>query len=185
VRKIDGADHYYVFWRHYLPEARIDEPETRHYHGWEKDGWLIKTSGNMIDQNLIEKDILEDANRFKIAESAFDSWGSEGITGTLQTEGMVVLTVPMITKHLSAPMKWIDGLLKDGRIHHNGDPVAAWGVNNVVVKPDHNDNWFPRKPGDRRKKTDPALALILAVGRAHLANPVQSSPYETRGVIAL
>ena len=71
----------------------------------------------------------------------------------------------MKVKHLSAPMKYTDGLLKSGRIHHDGDPVLAWGVNNVEVKPDHNDNWFPRKQ-NRTKKTDPAVALILAMSRA-------------------
>jgi phage terminase large subunit-like protein len=35
-------------------------------------------------------------------------------------------------------------------------------------KPDQNDNWFPRKPASKAKKTDPAVAMIIAAYRAML-----------------
>jgi phage terminase large subunit-like protein len=165
-RVIAGEEHYYCFWRHYLPEAVIEQPEKPHYQGWHRAGWLIATPGNMIDQNRIEQDIIEEASAHVSREVAFDPWGAPGIIAALQNEGFTVLTIAHQARHLSAPMKWIDGLLRSGRLHHNADPVAAWGVNNVEVKPDQNDNWFPRKPVNRAKKTDPAMAMILAVARA-------------------
>jgi phage terminase large subunit-like protein len=164
-RNIDGKDHFYAFWKHYLPENVINEPENRHYQGWLAAGQIIATDGNMIDQARIEADILAEAELYHHLETAFDPWGAPGIIGNLQNEGFEVLTVRLTAQFLSAPMKYIDGLLKDGRLHHDGDPVAAWGVNNVEVKPDQNDNWFPRKQ-NRYKKTDPGIALILAMCRA-------------------
>jgi len=164
-RVIGGDEHYYAFWRHFLPEGVIESPENKHYQGWARQGWLQKTSGSMIHQPAIERLLLADAERHLIKEVAFDQWGAPGIIGNLQNEGFEVLIVPLQARHLSAPMKWIDGLVKCRRLHHNGDPVAAWAVNNVEVKPDQNDNWFPRKQ-NRAKKTDPAIALILAVSRA-------------------
>jgi len=166
-RKLADGEHYYFFWRHYLPSAIIDDPDNKHYQGWHRDGWIIKTDGSMIDQDLIERHILEDSEKYAQEEIAFDPWGAPGIIGALQGHGLEVLTVQLQARFLSAPMKWVDGLLKSGRIHHNGDPVATWGVSNVEVKPDHNDNWFPRKQ-NRSKKTDPAIAMILAVARAML-----------------
>lgn len=175
-RVIDGEEHYYFFWRHYLPEKVIAEPENKHYQGWEKQGWITRTSGAMIDHDVIFNDTIKDAELYAPScvdektgnvtqQVAIDQWGAAGISGNLEREGFTVVAVPMQVRHLSAPMKWIDGLLKAGRLHHNGDPVAAWAVNNVTVKPDQNDNWFPRKQS-RAKKTDPAVAMIVAVSRA-------------------
>ncbi len=169
-REIDGVDHYYAFWRHYLPEATIAEPDHKHYQGWRREGWLIATDGSMIDQALIEEDILADTETFRVEEVAIDNWGSPGIAAALANAGLTVVRFPQQVQHLSAPMKFIDGLVKAGRIHHCGDPVATWGISNVQVKPDRNDNWFPRR-GARKKKIDPAVALIMAMARAMVMEP--------------
>jgi len=180
---IAGVEHYYFFWRHYLPETVIHEPENRHYQGWTREGWITATDGSMIDQGKIEADILEDAEKYPQREVAFDPWGAPGIIGNLQNEGFEVLTIPLQARSLSAPMKWIDGLLKSGRLHYNGDPVATWAVSNVEVKPDQNDNWFPRKQS-RAKKTDPAIAMILATARM-MVDQHEESVYEKRGIVVI
>lgn len=167
-REIAGQTHYYAFWRHYLPAEVTAEPDNKHYQGWVRDGWLIETPGSMIDQKQIQDDIVSDSTRFRTMEVAIDNWGAPGISAALELQGLTVVRIPQNVQHLSAPMKFIDGLVKSGRFHHNGDPIAAWGVSNVQVKPDRNDNWFPRR-GNRKKKIDPALALILAVCRAMTA----------------
>lgn len=169
-RFIDGELHYYAFWRHYLPEKVIADPENRHYQGWKREGWLIETSGSMIDQAQIEADLVKDAEICAPREVCIDAWGSPGISASLADKGFEVVRIPQLPSHLSAPMKFVDGLVKSGRIHHCGDPVATWGVSNVQVKPDRNDNWFPRR-GSREKKIDPAIALLNAMARAMVAQP--------------
>ena len=166
-RAVEGVDHFYAFWRCYLPEARINEPENRHYLGWQRDGFLIESPGSMIDQKLIEDAIVGDMDKFQCMEIGIDDWGSAGITPNLQAAGLNVIRVPQMPKHLSAPMKFIDGLVQSKRIHFNGDPVATWGISNVSVKLDRNENWFPRR-GAKKKKIDPALMLIIAMSRAML-----------------
>ena len=166
-RAVDGEEHYYAFWQHYLPEAVIADPENKHYQGWKREGCLTETAGSMIDQERIEADVVADAERYRTMEVALDAWGSPGISAALAKSGFVVVRIPQQVQHLSAPMKLIDGLVKSRRLHHNGDPVALWGVSNVQVKPDRNENWFPRR-GSRKKKIDPAIALIMAVARASL-----------------
>lgn len=164
-RAIDGLDHFYYFWRHYLPEETIQVPENKHYQAWQRAGLLIATDGSMIDQKRIETDLVEDRDRFQMEELAIDNWGAAGFAPAMEVHGFTVVRIPMNVQHLSAPMKYIDGLNKAGRLHHNGDPVATWAVGNVGVKPDANDNWFPRR-GARAKKIDPALAMIMATARA-------------------
>jgi phage terminase large subunit-like protein len=164
-RQLDGVAHYYAFWRHYLPAETIAEPENKHYQGWKREGWLTETDGSMIDQAKILADVQADSELSRVLEVAIDDWGSPGISAALENDGFTVARIPQKVTHLSAPMKFLDGLVQAGRLHHCGDPVAAWGVSNVQVKPDRNDNWFPRR-GSRKKKIDPALALIMAMCRA-------------------
>ena len=39
------------------------------------------------------------------------------------------------------------------RLHHTGDPVLTWGVGNIMVKPDANENVFPRKENSREQRS--------------------------------
>jgi len=176
-RQINGKDHFYPFWRCYLPEARINEPENRHYQGWKREGWLIESPGNMIDQALIERGCTEDMENFRCGELGIDDWGAAGIAPKLEQAGFTVIRVPQNVKHLSAPMKFIDGLVQSGRVHHCGDPVATWGISNVSVKPDLNDNWFPRRTA-KKKKIDPALMFIIAMSRAMLPTLQQDEKFQ-------
>lgn len=173
-RELAGLDHYYAFWRFYLPEARIDDPENKHYQGWKREGYITATPGNMLDQALIEQDILADQALFRMSEIGIDAWGAPGISANMQNAGLTVIAVPQNVAHLSGPMKFIDGLVQSKRLHHCGDPVATWGVSNVSVKPDRNENWFPRRTA-KKKKIDPALMLIIAMSRAMLANEAQGT----------
>ena len=62
-------------------------------------------------------------------------------------------------------MKSLDALILSNRIHHDGDPVLAWMLSNVVGKLDHKGNVYPRKERTENK-IDSAVALIMALGVA-------------------
>lgn len=164
-RQIGGKWHYYVFTRHWLPEAAVQKPENDKYRAWVEQGCLVQTPGNMIDLRLIQDDILSDAEQVRIGEIAMDAWGSREIAPALQQEGFTVIDVPMQTRHLSEPMKHIHALLEDGCFHHDGNLAATWMFSNVEVQEDRNENIFPRK-AKPELKIDAAVATILAVGRA-------------------
>ncbi len=55
----------------------------------------------------------------------------------------------------------------------------TWAIGNVMVKPDANENEFPRKENSA-SKIDPASALFNAMVRAPL-NAAGRSVYEERG----
>ncbi len=167
-RTIDGAAHFYAFGDYYVPEATAQEPRNRHYQGWVQDGWLVATDGEAIDQERIKADLLADARRFEVREAGFDQWGATKLIQELQAEGLPVVEIPQNVKHLSEPMKQLEAALKAGRFHHDGNPCLAWMMGNVTVKPDANENIFPRKERPENK-IDGAVALIMAFGRAVLA----------------
>jgi phage terminase large subunit-like protein len=91
----------------------------------------------------------------------------------------------MNTRNLSEPMKWVEAMIRAGRLHHNGDPVLAWMMANVTAKVDANENVFPRKERPENK-IDGAVALILAMGRALADNGGGADTvYHDRGLLVL
>jgi hypothetical protein len=66
--------------------------------------------------------------------------------------------------NFSEPTKELDALMRSGRIVHDGDPVLAWMLGNVVGHYDAKENAYPRKERPENK-IDGAIALIMALGR--------------------
>jgi phage terminase large subunit-like protein len=163
-REIDGKKHYYAFSTNYLPEAAVQRPENSHYRGWVAAGHLIETPGNMTDLNQIQEDILDDVARFGVNEVAKDPYGGHQLGSNLAMEGVQVVDVPQRVAYLSDPMKDLAALVDAGQFHHDGNPAFVWMLANVEVKPDNNENIFPRKQSPD-KKTDAAIGLIVSHGR--------------------
>jgi phage terminase large subunit-like protein len=176
---------YYVFGKHYLPESALEPPEAAHYRAWHIGGHLnVTTTYQHTDYDEIEADIVEISKRHRIVQLGFDPWGATQVATHLANEGIPVVQVGQTVQHLSEPMKWLQALIADGRIHHNGDPVMAWALANVTAQEDRNGNVFPRKERPERK-IDPAVALIMALGRAFTTEEPRGSVYEDEGVFIL
>lgn len=150
---------------YFVPEARVEEPENRHYAGWVEQGYLHGTPGNMLDFSAVRESIMAADEAWTTAEVGFDPWNGAQMAQELAEQGIVVVEVPQRVNHFSEPMKWIKSLVESGRLFHDGNPVLAWGVGNVVAKEDANENIFPRKESKERK-IDPATAMIVAMNRA-------------------
>jgi phage terminase large subunit-like protein len=184
-RMVDEVAHYDVYGRFYVPEGEAAKPEKRSYAAWAADGHLTLTPGNGIDLDAIEDDVTKDADTFPIAAVGGDPWNATQLITHLQKAlgEEVAIVIPQTTAHLSEPMKEIQKLINEGRIHHDGNPVMAWCIGNVTAQEDRNDNVFPRKEKAERK-IDGAVALINAfslIVRSQVFDQA-GSVYETRGV---
>jgi phage terminase large subunit-like protein len=182
-------DKYYAFGRNYLPESALEPPENSHYRGWQAMNLLdITTTHHHTDYDQIESDILELSEKFRIVRCGFDPWGATQIATHLAEHGVSVVEVPQTVRSFSEPMKWLQALIADGRIHHDGDPVLHWALGNVTAKEDRNENVFPRKERPERK-IDPAVALIIALGQCILTDESELTPqgsvYDTGGLFIL
>jgi phage terminase large subunit-like protein len=85
--------------------------------------------------------------------------------------------------NFSPAMKEVEELVASRRLHHDGDPVLAWAIANVVCHRDAKDNIYPRKD-DPAKKIDPAIALFMAMARWLSRQPPDEYTGEVR-VISL
>ena len=188
-RDIEGVDgqaieHYYLFGRHYVPEAQVENPDRRHYQGWVNDGHLIATEGDVIDYDRIRDDVMEDSARFRIVNMGYDPWGATQLAVGLQQRGVPVVEVMQTVTQLSEPMKWIEALVLAGRFHHDGNPCMSWMVANVTARIDAKDNVFPRK--ERADQKIDGLVAALNAMRVAMIEPEQTeSVYKTRGIRTL
>jgi phage terminase large subunit-like protein len=153
-----------AFGRFYVPEAAFDIPHQAIYRAWASQGQLIATSGNIIDFDRIEADILEATTRFKVGEIAYDPWQATQLATRLQTQGARVVEFRQTVANFSEPTKQLDALMRSGKIVHDGNPVLAWMIGNVVGHYDAKENVYPRKERPENK-IDGAVALIMAIGR--------------------
>lgn len=170
-------DQYVRFGRYYLPEETVHAPGNEHYRGWAADGWITVTEGNIIDFGRILEDIVELGKLVTFDSLGFDPFQATMLITELMNEGLPCVEVRAIVNNFSESMKQIDGLVRERKLKHNGDPVMAWMMSNVVARTDAKDNVYPRK--DRPEmKIDGPVAQIIAFNRLLAAGATGRSFWE-------
>jgi phage terminase large subunit-like protein len=178
-RETGGIDHYYAFCKAYLPDETAYDPKQKQYQGWANSGLLTITSGNIIDYEWIERDLLQWAGDFDVLEVPFDPWNATQIALRMGAEGLTMVEIQQNVRNLSAPMKELDALIRGKRFHFDGNIILKWMFSNVVAKTDANDNVFPRKERNENK-IDLVVALLMAMGRWLAQDTSGGSVYEER-----
>jgi len=166
-----------VFGRYYLPEETIEESRNSQYSGWHRSGRITATDGNITDIETIVDDLVETLRVHNVQQVAFDPYNKLVLLNALQKRGVGVekmLEFPQTVKMMSPATEALMQAVKSGKIRHDGDPLLAWAMSNVVGHFDANGNVYPRKqrPDD---KIDPAIGLTMAYhGAAVAPKPVKA-----------
>lgn len=183
TRDVDGKQHFYVFGQYYLPRDTVDRGENSQYQGWESMGLLSVTDGAVIDFQVIEDDLLADCSRFEVREVPYDPFQATQMATRMMAQSVPMVEMRPTVLNFSEPMKQLEALVLQGRLHHDGNPVLTWMMSNVVAHMDAKDNIYPRKERPENK-IDGVVALIMALGRA-LADQSTggASVYEERGLL--
>ncbi|WP_151731850.1 terminase large subunit [Acinetobacter ursingii] len=171
---IDGRVHWYLFARQYINEHVVNQRRQTdgqkrpdEYLDWVEGGHLIETPGNVTSFNKINTDIVESHAQAPFYEFGFDPFNASQFAEDLILHGIDAVEVRQQVNPLSIGMRWMEELIRDGRIHHDGNPVLQWCICNIEVKEDNNNNIFPRKP-DKARKIDAGVAAIIGATRAML-----------------
>lgn len=155
----------YAFSRCYAPAALLEHKGNEHLAGWAREGWLRVTPGEVLDINAVREDLLEDTRRFQVEEVPFDPAQLTQFAGEMLEQGVPMVEMRPTVLNFSPAMKELDELVSARRFVHQGDPVLAWAIANVVCHRDAKDNIYPNKARPEMK-IDPAVALIMAIARA-------------------
>ncbi|CDG89336.1 terminase large subunit [Xenorhabdus bovienii] len=152
--------------RHYLPEAQLQNPANKNravYRQWVQAGWIRTTVGDCIDYDRIRDDILKDSQHFDIKLVGFDTWNATHLRTQLQGAGLDVEPFPQTYMRFSPVAKSAEVFVNRKIIRHNGDPVLAWALANVVMETDATANIKPNKKKSANK-IDPAIAFLMSFG---------------------
>ena len=165
VRIFLRDDKVYVFGRYYLPQAQVDAKGNEAFVGWKADGWIRATQGEVLDIEAVREELLEDNRTFNLTEVPYDPAQLTQFAGEMLNEGVPMVEIRPTVLNFSPAMKELEELVAGKRLVHNGDPVLAWAIANVVCHRDAKDNIYPNKEKPENK-IDPAVALIMAISRA-------------------
>lgn len=170
----NGALSYVTFSRNFLNESAVLEARNASYPGWAADGYLVVTPGNETDFSAIEDWVLLCCKQYHLLSVAYDPWAATQFAQRMTAEGVPMVEFRATTQNFSEPTKELDAAMRAGRIAHDGDPVLEWGLSNVVGRYDARSNVYPRKSREENK-IDPAVALIMTIGRCLAARDEGSS----------
>lgn len=179
---VDGLMNVIVY--SFLPEGpngflHRAQTEKREYIAWKDQRWLEVHTGGAIDEELIAARILWLKQRFQVQEVAYDPWRMKNLAESLEKRGLPMVEHRQGFASMSNPMKTVEELVVTGRLRHGGNPVLTWAVGNVHRDEDPAENIKPTKKKSRGR-IDPAVAMIMAVGRAKLGHGrTQSREVET------
>ena len=186
IKVFRDGDHYTVFGRYYLNDELVRQKGNEHLAAWVNGDWIRTTPGNVLDIEAVREELIADTMRFQVTEVPYDPFQLAQFSAEMVEQGVPMVELRPTVLNFSPAMKEVEALVASRRLHHNGDPVLAWAISNVVCHLDAKDNIYPRREKtDLAKKIDPAIALFMAMARAMLGAPQGPSVYQSRGVVTL
>ncbi len=159
-----GKARYTAFARCHLNETAGLEARNPSSPGWAAAGHPTTTPGDETDFGAIEDDVRDLCGRFDVQSVGTDPWQAAHLSQRLRAEGVNMVDFRTTTQNLSPAIVELDAAMRSGRLVHDGNPVLAWCIGNVVGQEDRRGNLFPTKQRDG--KIDAAVALLMAIGRA-------------------
>lgn len=166
------------FW---IPEVGMQtriERDRVPYDQWRDAGAVFTTPGEVIDQDVIERFIVDDlAVRYQVREVAYDPWNATQLAVRLQGSGATTVSIAQTIAMMSEAVKRIEGLVVGRKLQHGGHPVLRWMASNTETHSDSYGNRKLRKP-DRgeAKRVDGMVALAMAVSRELRAGSPAGQP---------
>jgi phage terminase large subunit-like protein len=141
---------------------------------WADQGFLTLTEGNTIDYDVVETDIVADADHFDLQTVGFDRMFAGQMVQEVAEELKGVEVTPVAQTYLgqSPSIKELWRLLGKteqgqvpGRIRHAGDPVSRWMASVVETTSDGMDNYRLVKPnrGKSQARIDGIAAMTTGL----------------------
>lgn len=157
-----------VWCRVWVPADNVHARSTRDgvdYQTWADAGLLHTTPQNVVDYDLVRKEINAIAQEFNIGGIAIDRWNATQLAVQLAGDGFNVEFFGQGYSSMSAPSKELEKLVSGRLLRHGGHPVLNWAAGNVMIEQDAAGNIKPSKKKSS-ERIDPIVALVMALGLA-------------------
>jgi len=178
-----GELDYEAEFQFFLPEAGF-EIIPKHYQDIFRvavnSGILRLTEGNVMDDREISEYIKTQCENYHVTEVGYDAYNAASLVARLFEAGIPVKKVGQGMAVLSNPSKYVEKLLLNFQIKHNGNPFVGWQLGNCEIYEDVNGNIKVRKnEADKAAKVDGIIAMIIAA-HCSLDNPTISNSFGFR-----
>lgn len=166
--------------RLYLNELAVQESGNAHLSGWARQGYVEVTDGGLTDFDRVADDMRSYCRRWDVQEIAFDPALTMYFAGKLLDEGLPLVEITQRALFFTPPLIQVENLVREGNLTHDGNPVMAWMVSNLVVKQSkYNELMAPTKERPENKIDGP-IAMLMALGRALAVAEAPSSAQKTQ-----
>jgi phage terminase large subunit-like protein len=178
-----AEDDYEAHWKFFLPEESL-ELIPKHYQDIFRNainsGVLKLTMGNVMDDKEIYDYIISEHQKWDLKEVGYDAYNAGNLVSRLYEAGLPVKKVGQGMAVLSNPSKYVEKMIMQKAIKHDGNPFVGWQLSNCEVYTDVNGNIKIRKnEADKSAKVDGIIAMITAFHCA-LDNPYVSNSFGFR-----
>lgn len=179
-----GERDYEAEWQFFLPEdslAFIPKHYLDIFQVAIDSGILKLTEGNVMDDREISDYIInQQCQKYDVKEIGYDAYNAASLVARLHDAGCPVKKVGQGMAVLNNPSKYIEKLILNKQIKHDGNPFVGWQLGNCEVYTDVNGNIKVRKnEADKAAKVDGIIAMIIAA-HCSLDNPYVSSSFGFR-----
>jgi phage terminase large subunit-like protein len=178
----EGPIKYAIFHQAWLPAAGVSVDRNPAYVGWAEQGWLTVTEGETTDFAAIEDFLRDRARLFDIRACAYDPYALLQLSQRMRNDGYPMVEYRSTVLNFSEPTKLLDQLMREGRIEHDGSPVARWCMSNAVGHYDRRGNIYPTKPRPELK-IDCTIATIMALGASIAGEARNDEIYKDRDLL--
>lgn len=178
-----GEMDYEAHWRFFLPEEGLSFI-PKHYADIfrlaRQSGILHITEGNVMDDREISEYIKQECEKYDVKEVGYDAYNAASMVARLHDAGIPVKKVGQGMAVLNNPSKYVEKLILNNQIKHDGNPFVGWQLGNCEVYTDVNGNIKIRKnEADKAAKVDGIIAMIIAA-HCSLDNPFVSNSFGFR-----
>ena len=172
----------------YTCEARAEELESDQFKRWIDSGALVVHSGDQVDFDLIERDIVEAHHKYGVTTWAYDPTFAAQIGQHLvNVHGIEAVRFSQSARWYNPAIRELLRALRRRDVCHGGDEVLAWQAGNLIVKRNARDEYMPDK-ATSAFKIDGMVALLMAMSETlyHSGSGIAGrSVYETQEIRTL
>lgn len=180
IPSIVEKEKHRLFIYYFCPEERTYTDEYEYsYQEWAAKEYITSTPGSSIDQDQIKEFILSLANELDIKKIGYDKWQSNKLATELMDDGAKVESFGQTVGNFNEPLKFLEKLIVDGNLEHDGNPVHSWMFGNCSI---YANNSGLRKiiKQNESLKIDGFVAALMAIGvYLNQQNKEVKSVYET------
>lgn len=166
----------------FLPEAVLlragqsDRNNAELYRQWHKQGKLITTPGDWVDQARVERHIRRLASVLRVRKATFDHFAAAEemavrLNADLDTGEGFAAILPKNAKNVTDPAKALEARIIAGPhlLRHDNNPVMTWCVGNAVVDRRVDGSILPKKETPMSmNKIDGVDSSVHAIAPMHL-----------------